>query len=48
MDKIKPVNNAPDPGKGKIFSTPKTQAGITNAKSHKNGRVNTSGMGGSK
>jgi hypothetical protein len=48
MDKIKPVTTAPATGKGKIFSTPKTQAGITNAKSHKNGRVTTSGMSGSK
>ena len=45
--KVKSPNGSPKPCGGKTFSTPKSQAGITNAKSHKNGKVNTSGMGGS-
>lgn len=38
-------NGAPKPAGGKTFSTPKTQRGVTNANTHRNGKVNTSGMG---
>lgn len=43
--KVKSPNGSPKPCTGKTFSTPKSQSGITNANTHRNGRVNTSGMG---
>ena len=46
MDKVKAPHISESPAKGKNTVINKTDSGLTNANSHRNGRTNTSGLGG--
>ena len=47
--KLPSPNGSPKPAAGKVFHTPKTQCGLTNAKSHKsNAKIPPAGKGGGK